>query len=105
MAKKKNPKLCYMIKNGQYPISIYQHGPDNFRIQYGLQIKDHLSYADAAKEFGECVFHFLACESKLDNETPKIKCTTCKGNGYVIVHGDVMQDCALCNGFGFARRY
>ena len=39
-----------------------------FRVTYGKQIKSGLTYAQAAKELGECLFHALACESKLNNE-------------------------------------
>lgn len=37
------------------------------RVTYGKQIKSNLTYAQAAKELGECIFHHLACEGKLDN--------------------------------------
>ena len=39
-----------------------------FTVTYGLQVKDGLTYARAAKELGECIFHHLACESELNNE-------------------------------------
>ena len=39
-----------------------------FTVTYGLQAKDGLTYARAAKELGECIFHHLACESELNNE-------------------------------------
>lgn len=39
-----------------------------FTVTYGLQRKTMLSYADAARELGECIFHHLACESLLDND-------------------------------------
>jgi hypothetical protein len=39
-----------------------------FRVTYGAQVRDGLTYAKAAKEFGECMFHHFACESMLNNE-------------------------------------
>lgn len=36
-----------------------------FAVVYGLQYKPHLDYADAAREYGQCVFHQLACENKI----------------------------------------
>jgi len=38
------------------------------RVTYGLQVKDGLTYAQAARELGECIFHALACDSILNNE-------------------------------------
>lgn len=40
-----------------------------FAVVYGLQLKADLTYAAAAKEFGECVLHSLACDSKLAAES------------------------------------
>lgn len=39
-----------------------------FRVTYGLLITDNLTYPQAAKDFGQCMFHSLACAGKLDNE-------------------------------------
>lgn len=39
-----------------------------FVVTYGLQRKTNLTYAQASKELGECIFHHLACEGMLDNE-------------------------------------
>jgi len=38
-----------------------------FVVTYGLQRKTNLTYSQAAKELGDCIFHHLACESVLDN--------------------------------------
>lgn len=38
-----------------------------FAVQYGHQRVEGLTYSEAAKEYGECVFHELACDSILDN--------------------------------------
>lgn len=39
-----------------------------FTVTYGLQRKTMLTYADAARELGECIFHHLACDGMLDND-------------------------------------
>ena len=50
-------------------VSVTQTGVDRFTVAYGLQVKKNLNYEQAAHEFGECVFHALACESLIDNRT------------------------------------
>jgi hypothetical protein len=39
-----------------------------FRVTYGKQVKDKLTYTEGAREFGLCLFHALACDGLLDNE-------------------------------------
>ena len=56
------------FKDGSFPIKIEQDARRKFTVSYGLQVKRGLSYEAAAREFGECMFHCLACDSKLDNE-------------------------------------
>jgi hypothetical protein len=54
---------------GQYPVRAEQRGQNGlFRVTYGAQIKDGLTYAAAAKEYGQCVFHALACNGSLGNQ-------------------------------------
>ncbi len=50
-----------------FPIQLFQRGKDSFRVVYGLQITDHLTYAQAATELGACIMHALALEGRLDN--------------------------------------
>lgn len=52
-----------------YPPTLYQTGFDKFAVRYGLQLKEGLSYAEAAAELGACIMHALACEGRLDNRT------------------------------------
>lgn len=52
-------------------VEVQQRGRKGyFRVVYGLRVKDGLTYAEAAREFGECVFHLQACEGVLGNEGP-----------------------------------
>lgn len=63
-------RICAEYSEGlAFTVRIEQRGENGrFRITYGLQVKDGLTYADAAREFGECVFHALACEGRLGNQ-------------------------------------
>lgn len=38
-----------------------------FRVSYGLQVRDNLTYAQCAKELGECILHDLSCEGIVNN--------------------------------------
>ena len=62
-------KIIHSILDTAYPIELSQRGPDDFCVIYGKQVKATLTYAEAAHEFGECLFHALACDGKLDNNT------------------------------------
>lgn len=46
----------------------FEGGRKLFRVTYGHQQKAGLTYAQAAKELGECIFHQLACEGELAND-------------------------------------
>lgn len=48
-------------------IQLDQVGADSFTVTYGLQQKTQLRYEQAAKELGQCIFHYLACDGLLDN--------------------------------------
>jgi hypothetical protein len=50
-------------------VKVIQTGVDRFTVSYGLQVKTGLNYEHAAREFGECVFHALACDGLIDNRT------------------------------------
>ena len=70
-------QTCFEIPGGPYArISLEQStearkiaADESFRVTYGMQVKDGLSYADAARELGECTMHRAACDGMLDNET------------------------------------
>lgn len=51
---------------GDIDVLLEQRADGTFRVTYGHEVHDQLSYVEAAKEFGECVFHSLACVGKLD---------------------------------------
>lgn len=60
-------ELVSTFKDGHYPVTIEQWDNGKFRIKYGAQVKDGLTYGEAVSEYGACVFHSLACAGKLDN--------------------------------------
>lgn len=62
-------RLCYETTAAGFPVRLFQRGKDNFGVQYGLQVDDRLTYADAAAKLGQALMHALACESRLDNRT------------------------------------
>ena len=54
--------------NADHLIMLEQHEDKRglFRVTYGGQVTDNLTYARAAKELGECLFHHFACDSMLN---------------------------------------
>lgn len=60
-------RTCYEAKIAGFPVKIEQ-SDNRFTVTYGKQVRRGLSYVDAAREFGLCVFHALACDGALNNE-------------------------------------
>ena len=60
-------KTCFATRIAGFDITLSQQGRDNFSVQYGSQLVQHIPYAEAALELGSCIMHALACEGKLDN--------------------------------------
>lgn len=60
-------RTVQIFEDGDYPVKLEQRSAGSFRVTYGAEVHDHLDYAEAAREYGECVFHSLACAGKLDN--------------------------------------
>lgn len=63
-------RTCYETEIAGFPVKIEQSGNRHgrFTVTYGKQVRSGLSYAEAAREFGLCVFHALACDGALNNE-------------------------------------
>ena len=54
---------------GAYSIKVEQRGEHGlFRVTYGGEVHEGLTYARALHEFGASVFHALACTGMLGNE-------------------------------------
>lgn len=66
------PRLCwefYDLRTPWGPLKLEQHGADGFRVTYGRQVLDGLTYRAAAAELGAAVMHRLALDSHLDNRS------------------------------------
>lgn len=64
------PNLCHAVSDLPFDVELYQQGADCFTVLYGQQVKTNLTYAAAAREYGECIMHALACAGRLDNSDP-----------------------------------
>lgn len=52
-----------------FPVRLYQSENGKFSVLYGSELHEGLTYKQAAREFGLCLFHALACVGRIDNET------------------------------------
>lgn len=59
-------KLCFETEIAGYKIALYQTAK-TFTVIYGYHKVEGLGYGQASQELGQCIFHALACEGKLDN--------------------------------------
>lgn len=50
-----------------FPIRLYQYSSGRFSVVYGSETHDGLTYSEAAKELGLCIFHALACIGRITN--------------------------------------
>lgn len=57
---------AFHINLAGFDITVTQTGADKFTVRYGLQEETGLSYERAARELGECIFHALVNEGKLE---------------------------------------
>lgn len=63
-------KLCWENAEFGFNISLHQRGRDNFKVVYGKQVKENLTYGQAARELGSCLMHAMSCEGRVDNREP-----------------------------------
>lgn len=65
--------LCHEFKELETPwgpIKLEQINRNCFRVTYGKQVDDGLTYTEAAAKLGQAIMHYLACLDKLDNRLP-----------------------------------
>lgn len=60
-------KLCLEMNDHTWPIRLYQHGRDSFRVTYGKQVDDRLTYSGACSKLGQAIMHRLSCDELVDN--------------------------------------
>lgn len=66
-----NMRKCFELPNGNFQISLEQRGRNGrFRVTYGSEVHDKLTYEEAARELGLSIMHSLAIDGKLGNEGP-----------------------------------
>lgn len=53
-----------------FPVRLYQARNGKFSVLYGSEMHDGLEYGEAARQFGLCLFHALACVGRINNERP-----------------------------------
>lgn len=62
-------RLCLTVPNGTpWTVKLEQRANRLFRVTYGKQVDDHLTYSDAAAKLGQAIMHAAACEGRLDND-------------------------------------
>ena len=64
---------CKTERIAGFDIKIEQHKNGLFRVTYGKQVEDNLTYFAAAQQYGLCVFHALAWEGRLSSEGRAMK--------------------------------
>jgi hypothetical protein len=62
-------KICFETREFDFPIKLEQQtrGRKRFRVTYGLQVSDLLTYQQAATELGTCLLHAMALADLVDN--------------------------------------
>ncbi len=61
----KKPKLVWLNEDLPFNVALYQYGHKDFRVEYGQEVHDHISYAEAARQLGLSIMHALTCEGRL----------------------------------------
>ena len=60
-------RLCFEIDKKPWPIRLEQKGSEQlFRVTYGYQVDDDLTYGEAAARLGQAIMHRAACDGMLD---------------------------------------
>ncbi len=60
-------QLIHEVTNLDYDVILVQTGKDSFSVRYGLQIKNNLSYLEAATEYGLCILHSASCSGLIND--------------------------------------
>ena len=59
-------KLVFEIDEKPFAIQLHKRSKHVFRVTYGYQVDDHLTYAEAAAKLGQAIMHRAACDGLLD---------------------------------------
>lgn len=61
-------KVVFETTEYAFPIRVDMLASGKFKVTYGQQVRSGLSYGQAAHDLGECIFHALQCDGKLDRD-------------------------------------
>lgn len=62
-----NERLLHEVTNLDHNVQLIRVSKHSFTVKYGLHITTELTYAQAAKEYGQCILHSAACCGLLDD--------------------------------------
>lgn len=52
----------------QFDVVLVQTSECLFRVEYGADIRDNLTYEEAAMNLGSCLMHARCCNGEIENE-------------------------------------
>lgn len=58
-------RKIFKLELDSFNIELIQTGKNRFKVIYGLQVKEDLSYNQAATELGRSILHCLSCDGKI----------------------------------------
>jgi hypothetical protein len=60
-------KMCWETKRLSFPVKLEQHiETGRFRVTYGREVHNDLTYEQAGRHLGLSIMHALACDRRLD---------------------------------------
>lgn len=60
-------KTIFELDSLAFPLKV-ERSSRGYRVTYGQQVVNNLTYKEAAHELGECIFHALGCEGLMEDE-------------------------------------
>ena len=61
--------ITFSIEEMDVTVQLKQYASNGrFKVVYGLQESDKLTYSEACGQLGECLLHSLSCAGSIDNE-------------------------------------
>lgn len=61
-------KTCFELNSLAFPVKLEQRANRTFRVTYGKQVTDKLSYTQATQKLGAAIMHALACDGAVESE-------------------------------------
>lgn len=57
--------VCFKLGSLAFPIELRREARERFAVIYGKQVREGLSYSEAARELGAAIMHALNCDGEL----------------------------------------